>query len=267
MARLQQQYRIDTIVPVRTNMDVYADVIGLTRSPDFGWEPYVSPLAAAGPPSTPSKPLRLQKREASQTAPAGVPRTLLGIERGLRSWTDCSIPLTAIVSREVDAQGESKDGVIVTTSPSLTDPQIRSTYELRTAIEERHRQYKCFWDLTHMHSRALSLVINQALFVLLAYTLLQAHLRLRQRQSLNRRTPTSIFPLLTPHAPRGRRLLPAAILFIFAGGVRPDFAHPRRSGSGPTAGENPTHREKSLLSIGKRPVTMSALIGLRLPGG
>src|SRR5205823_11299457 len=49
-----------------------------------------------------------------------------------------------------------------------------------------------------MHSRAFSLVINQALFVLLAYTLLQAHLRLRKRQELNRRTCTSVFGLLTP---------------------------------------------------------------------
>ncbi len=212
MGRLKQQYRIDTIVPVRTNMDLYADVIGLTRSRDFCWEPYVSPLAAAGPRSAPPKPLRTQKREAQRqrtlaqrkaqaahkTAPAGVPRTRLGIERGLRSWSDCPIPLTAVVSRELDEHGETKDWVIVTSSSSLTAAQIRSTYELRTAIEERHRQYKCFWDLTHMHSRALSLVINQALFVLLAYTLLQAHLRLRKRQELNRRTPTSIFRLLTP---------------------------------------------------------------------
>lgn len=184
----------------------------MTRSPDFAWEPYVSPLAAAGPPSAPPKPLRLQKREAQRqrtlaqhkaqavppTAPAGVPRTLLGIERGLRSWTECSIPLTALVSREVDAQGQSQDWVIVTTSPSLTATQIRSTYDLRTAIEEQHRHYKCFGDLTHMHSRALSLVVNQVLFVLLAYPLLQAHLRLRQRPSLNRRTPTTLFPLLNP---------------------------------------------------------------------
>jgi hypothetical protein len=120
------------------------------------------------------------------------------MERGLRSWSDCPIPLTAVVSREVDEQGETKDWVIATSSSSLPAAQIRSTYELRTAIEERHRQYKCFWDLTPMHSPALSLVINQALFVLLAYTLLQAHLRLRQRQQLNRRTSTSIFRLLTP---------------------------------------------------------------------
>jgi len=69
---------------------------------------------------------------------------------------------------------------------------------LRTAIEERHRQYKCFWDLTRMHSCAFSLVVNQVLFVLLSYTLLQAHLLLRQRQRLNNLTRTSILDLLTP---------------------------------------------------------------------
>ena len=35
-----------------------------------------------------------------------------------------------------------------------------------------------------MHSCAFSLVVNQALMVLLAYTLVQAHLVLRQRQPL-----------------------------------------------------------------------------------
>jgi len=37
-----------------------------------------------------------------------------------------------------------------------------------------------------MHSCAFSLVVNQALLVLLAYTLVQTHLVLRQRQELNR---------------------------------------------------------------------------------
>ena len=30
MGRLKQKFAIDTIVPVRTNMDLYADAIGLT---------------------------------------------------------------------------------------------------------------------------------------------------------------------------------------------------------------------------------------------
>ena len=212
MGRLKKECRIDTIVPLRTNMDLFADMIGLTRSPDFRWEPYLSsphPL----PQTTSQPPLRIQKREAKRqrtlaqrkaqlapppTASARIPHTLLGIERNLRSWSDCPVPLTAVVSREVNEHGEYKDWVIVSTSSSLTAVQIRYNYDLRPTIEERHRQYKCFWDLMHMLSRAFSLVVNQVLFVLLAYTLLQAHLQLRKHQQLNRRTCSSVFGLLTP---------------------------------------------------------------------
>ena len=86
----------------------------------------------------------------------------------------------------------------MTTSQRFTAAQIRSTYELRPAIEERHRQYKCFWDLTRMHSCAFSLVVNQALLVLLAYTLVQVHLVLRQRQELNRGVWEYTRQLLSP---------------------------------------------------------------------
>src|ERR1019366_9398322 len=53
--------------------------------------------------------------------------------------------LTAVVNRERDEHGQTQDWVLVTTSERFTPAQIRSTYELRPAIEERHRQYKCFW--------------------------------------------------------------------------------------------------------------------------
>lgn len=93
---------------------------------------------------------------------------------------------------------DTQDWVLVTTSERFTAAQIRSTYELRPAIEERHRQYKCFWDLTRMHSCAFSLVVNQALLVLLAYTLVQVHLVLRQRQELNRGVSECTRQLLSP---------------------------------------------------------------------
>jgi hypothetical protein len=80
----------------------------------------------------------------------------------------------------------------------LSAAHIRSNYTLRTAIEERHRQYKCFWDLARMPSRKFSLVVNQVLFVLLAYTLLQAHLFLRQRQEMNPRTRGRLLQMLNP---------------------------------------------------------------------
>jgi hypothetical protein len=219
MGRLKQVHRVNTLVPLRTNMDAYADAIGLTRLPNFQWEPYRRPAAPPPAPPPRPKPARVAKREAKRqqtlaqrqaeagqpnpatakpAADPGLPHTLLGIGQGLLSWSDCPVPLTAVINREVDEHGQHQDWVLVTTAAKRDAQQIRSTYELRTAIEERHRQYKCFWDLTRMHSRAFSLVVNQALFVLLAYTLLQAHLLLRHRQRLNGMTRTSILDLLSP---------------------------------------------------------------------
>src|SRR5207247_9142617 len=40
MGHLKQKLAINTIVPLRSNMDLYADAIGLTRLPGFSWEPY-----------------------------------------------------------------------------------------------------------------------------------------------------------------------------------------------------------------------------------
>ena len=220
MGHLKQKLAVDTIVPVRTNMDLYADAIGLTGCPaNLG--PYVPPAPPASPPTEPAKPLRVRKREAkrqrtlaerkiqavasaaaSAAAPAAAPltppQTLLGLARGLLSWSQCPVPLTAVVNRERDEHGQTQDWVLVTTSERFTAAQIRSTYELRPAIEERHRQYKCFWDLTRMHSCAFSVVVNQVLFVLLAYTLVQAHLVLRQRQQLNRGVWEYTRQLLSP---------------------------------------------------------------------
>lgn len=205
MGHLKQKLAIDTIVPLRTNMDVYADAIGLTRLRGFAWEPYAPPAAPPPAACASPRPVAVEKREAKRqrtlaqrkaeaaaaaspvsttTAPIPAPQTLLGLGRGLLSWSQCPVPLTAVVNRERDEHGQTKDWVLVTTSDRFSAAQIRSTYELRPAIEERHRQYKCFWDLTRMHSCAFSLVVNQALMVLLAYTLVQAHLVLRQRQQL-----------------------------------------------------------------------------------
>jgi 6-phosphofructokinase len=104
----------------------------------------------------------------------------------------------AMPEAERDEHGQTKDWVLVSTSDRFSAAQIRSTYELRPAIEERHRQYKCFWDLTRMHSCAFSLVVNQTLFVLLAYTLVQAHLVLRQRQALTHGVWERAWQLLSP---------------------------------------------------------------------
>jgi len=206
MGRLKLQHQIDTVVPLRTNMDAYQDVMGLTRMKDFHWEPLDLPAATeaaqTGRPQDPVLVKRERKRQqtlAKRKPPAPPPaQTLLGIVPGLTSWSDCPVPLTAVINREINSDGEFHDWVLVTTAPGWSAEQTRATYQLRPAIEERWRQYKSFWDVARTTSCKFSLVLSQALFVLLAYTLLQAHLFLRRRQEMNRRTRPRILEMLGP---------------------------------------------------------------------
>src|SRR5712691_4843144 len=173
-------------------------------------EPYQPPYATRRDQTDRPKHPTLVKRELKRQQtlakkkglpppqPLPQPQTLLGIARGVTSWNDCPVPLTVVINREIDRDGKVDDWILGTTSATFSAGQIRSNYTLRTAIEERHRQYKCFWDLARMPSRKFSLVLSQVLFVLLAYTLLQAHLFLRQRQEMNPRTRGRLLQLLNP---------------------------------------------------------------------
>ena len=69
---------------------------------------------------------------------------------------------------------------------------------LRTRIEERHRQLKCYSDLEAFTSRAFSLVVHQVVFVLLTYSLMQWFLLRIGRKELNPRTRTRVLELLRP---------------------------------------------------------------------
>jgi len=217
IGRLKREHGIDTVIPLKTNMDAYQDVMGLTRLKDFGWEPYQAPPARSRdqkdpvgsglrrpkPPVILQRELKRQQTLATRKglpapAPPAQPQTLLGIARGVSSWSDCPAPLTVVVNREIDRDGQVDHWLLATTCSWWSAAQTRSTYALRPAIEERHRQYKCFWDIPRMHSRRFSLVVNQVLFVLLSYTLMQAHLYLRRRQELNRSTRARALGMLGP---------------------------------------------------------------------
>ena len=123
---------------------------------------------------------------------------IIVIEKGVQQTAKLApVPLTGVYSRDVYADGHETSWLLVTTSSQWTARRVRDLYGLRTDIEERHRQVKCFWDLTRFHSTAWSLIVSQTVFVCLTYSLLQLHLLQQGHEELNRRTwPTS------------RRLLP-----------------------------------------------------------
>jgi hypothetical protein len=220
MGRLKTEHGIDTVIPIRSDMDILEDVRGLTKLETTQWEAYepdhrpsLPPLKSSADTSRAAHPVaKKRERRRQQTLaaqrvaaeqqttpdPSRVrERTWIARFPQLTSWSDCPVPLTGVYSRDVFADGHETNWLLVTTSQQWTARQVRDLYGLRTDIEERHRQVKCFWDLTRFHSTAHSLIVSQTVFVCLTYSLLQLHLLHQGHEELNRRTwPTS------------RRLLP-----------------------------------------------------------
>jgi hypothetical protein len=218
IGRLKRDHGIDTVIPIRSDMNLQEDVRGLMKLPTT-WEEYeptrrpplADPTRASRdqPPHPAAKKRerrrrqtlarqRAERAEESTSDPSSVrERTLIARFPGLTSWWDCPVPLTGVYSRDVYADGHEDGWLVVTTNEDWSARRVRDLYGLRTDIEERHRQVKCFWDLTRFHSTAWNLVVSQLVFVCLTYSLLQLHLLRHGHEELNRRT-----------LPTTRRLLP-----------------------------------------------------------
>jgi Transposase DDE domain len=209
MGRLKRDHHVDTVIPIRSNMNLQDDVRGLMKLPTQ-WEEYQTkhrqPLpdvsaASHGKPTHPTAAQRektrqqtlARKRAFQETALPPDPsrvreRTLIARFAELTSWWDCPVPLTGVYSRDLFADGHETSWLLVTTNGNWPARFVRDLYGIRTDIEERHRQVKCFWDITRFHSTAWSLVVNQTVFVCLTYSLLQMHLLQQGHEALNRRT-------------------------------------------------------------------------------
>ena len=114
------------------------------------------------------------------------------------SWQSCTVPLSVVANREHYADGHEQIWLLIDTKEVHNPCQAREDYHLRTATEERYRQLKCFADLTHFTSRAFSMVVNQVVFIMLSYNLLQLYLLRQARKELNKKTPPRIRQQLLP---------------------------------------------------------------------
>jgi hypothetical protein len=214
ISTLKRTHGIDTLIPARKDMDIYKDVLGLVRGRMVSFKPYhppgPKPPLQAKPPRVPEE---VRKREAKRQAtvaarkatqpPPPPEKTVIRREiakvSDVRSWSSCTVPLNVVVNRDSYADGHQQVWMLIDTRPGIPPETSRDDYRLRTEIEERHRQLKCFWDLTDFRGRVLSLVVNQVVFVALAYSLLQLFLlRQLKRPTLNRKTRVRLRDQLIP---------------------------------------------------------------------
>jgi hypothetical protein len=213
MGRCKEQHGIEVLIPLKKNMDIYEDVMGLIRGGKVRFEPYTrpppKPPVEPKPPRVPEEIRQREKkrqrtvREKKAAAPPPPPEKVLvrsevGCLRDFHTWSSCPIPLSVVVNREHYADGHEEIWMLADTKQVAKGAASRNDYRLRTGIEERYRQLKCFIDLMHFHSTAFSLIYNQVVFLALAYSLLQLYLLRRKRSELNRRTQPQVRRLLMP---------------------------------------------------------------------
>jgi hypothetical protein len=191
IGRCKKDLSMDVLIPVRKDMDIYHDVVGMAegRLLSFAVLPAPEP-AVRGVPL--HRPERIRKREearqrtlakkkaaAAQEAkttgltPVQHLRSEVATVADLQTFTTCPVSLHAVINREIYSDGRQEYWVLLDTARITQAVETRDLYRLRTSIEERHRQLKCFSDLERFSSRAFSLVVNQVVFVLLLYSLLQ----------------------------------------------------------------------------------------------
>lgn len=203
IGRCRRKHGIELIMPLKKNMALLADAMGLAESPGACWRQMPSQPA---PPPKPARPAAVARREANRQRTVKERRAdkppppklfVFGVHN-LTSWDQCPIPLNVVINREVEASGEEHVWALATTRQWDHPGTISELYGLRTVIEERHRQLKCFQDLTAFRSQALSLVVHQVVFTLLTYSLLQWQLHRQERAELNRKTLPRVRDHLLP---------------------------------------------------------------------
>jgi hypothetical protein len=214
IGQCKKEWGIDVLIPARKDMDIYNDVVGLAEGGLLSFQ--------AVPPRVPTKRVALvhrpehirrreearqrtlarKKAEAAEKGPTtgGVvirkARSEVAGVADLKTMTSCTVPLHAVVNREVSRDGQVDYWVPLDTAPISEPLHARRQYGLRTSIEERYRQLKCFSDLTKFTSRKFSLVVNQVVFVFLVYSLLQWFWKSQDRVDLLPQTrPRALEPL------------------------------------------------------------------------
>lgn len=213
ISHCKEQYGIDVLIPIRRNMDLYTDAMALFQDADTQWVECNEPAQDNQQPERARKrPGAISKREKKrqetlqqfkqQQPPPPAEKVMIKKEAAaigeFRSWSSCSVPLHVVANRDHYADGHHETWFLIDTRPVDKPEQTQREYHLRVSTEERYRQLKCFSDLTHFTSRAFSLVVNQVVFIMLAYNLLQIYLLHRGRKELNHKTLPRIRQQLLP---------------------------------------------------------------------
>jgi hypothetical protein len=169
ISRLKKKRHVDVIIPLRSDMLAYEDSLVTAYHTESGsWEKH---------------PKRLGQE-------------IKFIEHVQWMWEGCTVGLNGCVVRYLK---EGKDGtqgrqdyehiVFVSTNLSLTGKSMLEQYDLRSEIEEDHRQWKeGMWDMTVFTSTSLIQILYHVICVLLSYNLQQVYANTEKGERFSEKT-------------------------------------------------------------------------------
>ena len=203
ISRCKQKWDIEVVIPMKKKMDIWADAWALAQRET--WQPLAREPVPMVPIPT-NRPERVRRREAKRQKTLAVKKaaqppppaqecythTDYCSIKGFNSWTAATVPIAVVCLRDHYADGHHDDWALMSTSQMAQPLQLLRLYRKRTAIEERHRQLKCFYDLSDFRSRSFNAIAAQVVMLLLTYTLRQWQLWKFLEENLASLTPEGL---------------------------------------------------------------------------
>lgn len=167
ITHVKKDLAADVLMPLRKNMEALTDPIRLAKKSK--WTRYKS----------------YEKYGISYIEEVTVIK-----EVGI--WDKCEVPLHVSIMKVTGSDGSERQWGLSTTFEPNNAKEAFELYELRTQIEERHRQIKNFWNIGKFSSPEGSLIEAHVMFTLLTYSLVQLYLENKHLKGLANKTITSL---------------------------------------------------------------------------
>lgn len=170
---LKQEYDVDTLIPLKSNMHQHIDAIAISKMPETKWINVTSG----------------SDKSHSKSVQACI------IDK-VDLWDECKVDLYSTVCKVTKTINEGEIQVntftLCSTKKFDTPNQVVDSYRLRTLTEEAFRHFKRSWKISDFPSPNRSLLEAHVGFTLTTYSLLQLYL---MRNDLKEKTHSMIHSL------------------------------------------------------------------------
>lgn len=159
----------DVLIPLRSNMDALTDSTQIAESFNYKWVKY-------------KEYTRYDVKYVEEVT----------VVENVDIWGKCEVPLYVSIMKITGSDGSVRYWGLSSTFKPLNAKEAFELYELRTQIEERHRQIKNYWNINKFSSPQESLIEAHVMFTLLTYTLVQLYLSKKHLNDLANKTISSL---------------------------------------------------------------------------